>query len=36
MAKIIEDTVEQAVLDWLMELGYSVEYGRNIEPEEVK
>jgi len=31
--KIIEDTVEQAVLDWLMELGYSVEYGRNIEPE---
>jgi type I restriction enzyme R subunit len=31
--KVIEDTVEQAVLDWLTELGYSVEYGRNIEPE---
>jgi type I restriction enzyme, R subunit len=31
--RVIESTVEQAVLDWLMELGYSVAYGKEIEPE---
>jgi len=25
--KVIEDTVEQAVLDWLMELGYKINRG---------
>ncbi len=33
MAKLIEDTVEQATLDWLRELGYTVAHGPDIEPE---
>ncbi len=33
MPKFTEDTVEQATLDWLRELGYTVAHGPDIEPE---
>ena len=33
MPFITEDDVEQAALDWLRSLGYTVAYGPDIEPE---
>ena len=32
-AKFTEDTVEQATLEWLTELGYTILYGPDIAPE---
>jgi type I restriction enzyme R subunit len=34
-SRVVESTVEEAMLDWLSELGYETAYGPDVEPEKL-